>query len=162
MRSTGYLFALLLIVTTDAALAEPPSFDPATFFTGRTHGKGCLKVLLSRCRPITVASSGSVASDGTLIVDQDVTEGAKPPRHRQWSLKQTAPNRYTGILSDALGPVDAMVSGNVMTLSFTMKRGLHATQTLTLTPDGTRVDNAMKIRKMGMVVATLNEVIEKE
>jgi len=136
-------------------------FDPLAFFAGRTHGDGCLKVLFSRCRKVTVEGSGRADHDGSLIIDQDVTEGSKPTRHRQWTLEQTAPGVFVGELSDASGPVRAVAFPDRLEVSFAMKGGLRARQVLKLDPSGRVASNHLSIRKFGIVVATLDEKISK-
>jgi hypothetical protein len=136
-------------------------FRPEAFFVGRTHGEGCLKVMLSGCRKVTVAGNGHLAPGGELIIDQDVTEGTKPSKHRQWRLRANGAAAYVGTLSEADGPTTAVVEGNTLHVRFPMKGGLRAEQRLTLAPDGATVANHMAIRKFGIVVATLEETITK-
>lgn len=39
------------------------------------------------------------------MLEQVIKQSGKPPRTRYWRLRQTAPNRFEGTLTDAVGPV---------------------------------------------------------
>lgn len=84
-----------------ALAASVTSFDPLRFFAGETRGVATLKVILRASRPVSVRGSGRIDHDGVLTLDQIVTEGDKPPRPRHWRLRQIAPGRYEGTLTDA-------------------------------------------------------------
>ncbi len=142
-------------------VAATPVFQPLSFFAGASTGEGSLKILLSKSRSIRVRSNGHSAPDGSLILDQSISEDSKPASQRQWNIRQTGPGRYAGTLSDAGGPVSGDVEGNRLHLSFPMKDGLQADQWLSLSPDGQVAENHMTVRKFGMVVATLNETIRR-
>lgn len=139
---------------------DAPRFDVARAFTGASAGEGRLKVAFRRTRSVHVESTGHVAPDGTIIVDQIVTEGGKTST-RQWVLRETAPGRYAGSLSDAAGPVEGVVKGNCLRLSFPMKGDLTAHQWLYAMPDGRTIENRMSIRKSGVLVARLKETISR-
>jgi hypothetical protein len=156
------------------ARAEAPVFDPFTFFAGASHGEGTLNKALSDPVPIRVHSRGRIVEEVSrdaswaipprrvLVIDQTVHEGDKPPRTRQWRLEQVAPGRYEGTLSDAISPVRGRATGNLLVLEFTMKGSLPVRQELTLSPDGTRAQNVMTIKQLGMTVAVLTEDIRKD
>lgn len=130
------------------------------FFSGPTRGEGQLKVLLRAHVPVAVRGSGRMEGD-TLVLDQSVTEGAKPPRTRQWRLRRIATDRYEGTLTDARGPVTGEVNGNRLHLSFTTDKGIKVQQWLTLAADGRSADNRLEARKFGLKVATLVERITR-
>ena len=96
-----------------------------------------------------------------LVLDQTVTMGGKPPKHRHWRLIRTGPSRYAGTLSDAPGGFTGDVVGNRLHLAFTMKGGLSTEQLLTLAPDGRSAHNVMIVRKLGIRAAVLTEDIRK-
>ncbi len=108
-----------------------------------------------------VVSDGTV-EDGTLHLVQTVQEGGKPPRQRTWTMRETSPGHYRGTLSDARGAVTGEAEGNRLHLSFTMKGGFPTEQWLTLSPDGHRAHNVMKVRKLGLTVGVLVEDIRKD
>ncbi len=163
-----YLPLLTLITAACAGQSEPhlpaapaPAFSAQRFFDGRTHGDGELKIALSKPRHTVVEGRGRIESDGTLVLDQTVTQDQAAPEHRQWRIRETSPGRYAGTLSDATGPVSGAVTGNLLHLHFTMKHGLIADQWLDLAADGQRAQNRMTITKFGLTVARLNETIRR-
>ena len=148
------------------ALARPeapagPYFDPIAFFTGDTEGNGRLKVRFSRSKPMRVLGHGALQDDGMLVLDQTVMAADDPPKARQWRIRQTAPGHYAGSLTDASGPVTLEVAGNRMRIRYRARGGLGFSQVLTLEPGGQVARNVMHVRKMGMVVATIREMIRR-
>lgn len=138
-----------------------PVFSPNSFFEGRTEGEGVLKTLFSASKKVVVHGSGRVMPGGILILDQTVEEQGKPATRREWHIEETAAGHFSGALSDAEGPVEAEATGNRLRIRFMMKGGLRAEQWLYLAADGRSVRNHMTFRKLGVVVATLNETIRK-
>ena len=137
------------------------SFDAVAFFTGNTTGEGKLKKMFSAAQVVRVTGRGRVEG-GVLVLDQTVSITGEPKRERQWRLRAGAPGRWSGTLSDAKGPVLAQASGAVLTIAYTSDDGMGITQTVTLAPDGQSARNRMKIRKLGMTVATIDETITRD
>lgn len=160
---------LLLSLTLSGCAGSPPpklvgtapSFDPIEFFAGHTEGVGSLKVMLSHTRSVHIQGYGDVEQDGSLKLVQHIEQKGKVDRTRRWSIRSTGPGTYGGELTDAVDPVLASVRGNVMHLHFTAKGGLHIQQWLALEPDGRAVRNHLVVRKLGIRVATLDEIIRK-
>lgn len=148
-----------MLIALSLAAAATPAFDPLRFFTGPTRGTGELKVIFRKRVPIHVRGSGRITPDGTLILDQNVVEGQKPPRDRQWRLRQVAPGRYSGTLTDARGPVIGDIEGGRLNLRFTTKDGFGIRQTLTPDATGRVLDNRLTVHRFGITVATLRERI---
>jgi hypothetical protein len=144
-----------------AAPATPPTFDPLAFFTGASRGEGSLKVMTKTRVPIRVESHGRADGKGGIILDQTIREGNKPARQRRWVLRPTSATTVTGTITDNPGPVKGRMDGNRLLLHYTMKGGLKAEQVLTIQPGGRTLINRMTIRKFGMPVAHVNEVITK-
>ncbi|WP_375396031.1 DUF3833 family protein [uncultured Sphingomonas sp.] len=167
MRFSPILFLALILAPTGLAarrLPPPlpaPVFDPARFFAGRTHGTGSLNVVASKPKPVGVEGRGRVGGDGTLTLDQTVREGTKSPATRQWTFRPLGGGRYAGTLSDAAGPVAGEVTGNRLHLHFRMHGGIVADQLIDLAPDGRSAHNRMSFRKLGVVVARLDETITR-
>lgn len=147
-------------VSEPIAAAPRPRFDAIAFFTGHSEGRAKLKKILSAPVDVRVVSDGTVR-DGALHLVQIIREGTKAPRRREWVIRETSPNHYRGTLSDATGEVTGETDGNRLHLSFTMKGGFPTQQWLTLSPDGHRVHNVMKVRKLGILIAALAEDIRK-
>lgn len=138
-----------------------PAFSPLHFFEGRTEGQGEVKVVLKSPYAVRVHGKGQIMPDGALTLVQDVHEEGKPPRRRSWHIRETAPGRYAGTLSDATGPVRLEVVDGRFHIKFRMKGGLGVEQWLTPAPGGRSVHNSMVIRKFGIKVAKLEETIRK-
>ena len=158
------LSLLLLAAAPQPAAPQPvaaaPRFDPLQFFNGLSRGEGRLKVAMRARRLVNVRSSGERRGN-TLVLEQRIEEDGQPARERTWEIREVSPGRYTGTLSDAAGPVTGEIRGNRLHLSFKMKVVLKADQWLTLAPDGQSAHNVMKVRKLGVVVATLDETIRR-
>lgn len=161
MTRTGAL-AVALAFSVGAPAQAPKPFDPLAFFTGPTQGRGELKELVGKAKRTYVQSIGRVDKDGWLILDQTVKVEGDPDRQRRWRLKQVAPGKYRGTLSDAKGPVEAEVNGQTGHIRYVMKGGIKVEQVLTPLSGGRALSNRATFRKFGMKVATLNERIEKK
>jgi hypothetical protein len=157
----GRCVILTCAATLSTAAAPAPAFDPLAFFTGASRGSGHLKVMLKASVPIRVKSVGSPDGKGGIILDQTINEGNKPPRERRWTLRQTSATTMTGTVTDTPGLVQGRVSGNRLLLSYTMKGGMKASQVLTLQPGGRSVINRMTVKRLGLTVARVEEVITK-
>ena len=145
-----------------AAALAAASLDPLTFFTGRSHGTGTIRILFKRTQPLHVTSVGRPDGRGGIVLDQVVRQGSEPPKTRRWVLSPNSPTTLTGTLTDASGPVSGSVAGNALSLAYRMKGGLSARQTLTLQPGGRVLLNHMTVRKLGLTVATIEERIVKD
>ena len=162
--SLAALPALLACTGLTASAAQSQaarSFDAVAFFTGNTTGEGQLKKMFSAAQVVRVTGHGRVEG-GVLVLDQTVSITGEPKRERQWRLRAGAPGRWSGTLSDAKGPVLAHASGAVLTIAYTSDDGMGVTQTVTLAPDGQSARNRMKIRKLGLTVATIDETITRD
>ena len=143
-----------------AALLAAALLNPVDFFTGRTRGEGTLKIVLQKPGRISVDSVGRAGKDGWLRLDQSIHEPGKPPRRRFWRFRQVGPNRFIGTLSDAAGPVRIDRHGQRLRIRYTNRNNLAFEQWLT--PAGPRrVHNNMRIRRFGIILAHVDEVIRK-
>jgi hypothetical protein len=140
--------------------AAAMAFNPVEFFRGRTHGDGTLKVILQHSKRISVDSLGRAEPDGSLLLEQIIHEPGKPPRTRYWRLKQTAPDRFEGTLTEAAGPVRVDIEDKRVHIRYRGKDHLDFEQWLTPAGPG-RVDNRMRVKRFGITVARYEEVIRK-
>ncbi len=161
MSRAGAAAIALSLAAAGEAVAAPDPVDPVAFFTGASHGEGRLREAFKRERRVTVDSVGRAEKDGTLVLDQKLAIEGDPLRMRRWLLRQVGPNRYTGTLTDATGPVEAKVIGRAIRIRYPMKGGLKVESWLAPRPGGRAFDNKTRITKWGMTVATLTERIEK-
>lgn len=137
--------------------AAAPAFDPVAFFAGPTRGSGTLTTLTGGRKAISVTSVGTPAPDGSLVLRQDITTEGDGTRQRTWTIHPLGGGRYTGTLTEAVGPVTAEVVGNRMTIRYKTK-DYRVRQTLVLGADG-RVANRLDVVKWGLNVARLGETI---
>ena len=143
-----------------AAAVSQAAFSPVEFFRGRTHGEGRLKAVFQSSQTINVDSTGRSEKDGTLVLEQVIKQSGKAPRTRYWRLRQTAPNRFEGTLTDAVGPVRIEQQGDRVHIRYTAKD--HLMFDSWLTPSGPRqVNNRTRVKRFGLVVAHIDEVIRK-
>ena len=166
MRPGGTVVGLLALTACTAAAppeaGQPgPAFDPVAFFTGPTRGDGKLDQILKDVRTVEVDSIGRPERDGSLTLIQRIAMQGDPPRTRVWKLRQVAPGRYAGSLTDANGPVETLAIGRAIRIRYPIRGGLQVEQWLTALPGGRALDNRMTVTKWGMRVATLRERIEK-
>ena len=143
-----------------APAAEQPKLDLVRFFTGTSEGRGTIDVIFQSAEPLRVTSRGRPGGAGRLILDQRITEGAKPARQRRWLMHCTAGGRCDGSLSDASGPVSVAVQA-MRRSPYAMKHGLAVEHWLVLRPDRRTIDNRLRVRKWGVTVARIDEVIRK-
>lgn len=155
------LSPILLILAGAAPPPAPPPAAAISFFAGQTEGRGTLSKVASSRRAFAVRSRGTVEGDGSLVVEQVVEVAGKLPQRRAWRIRETAPGQLTGTLTSAVGPITGEATGDTLHLRYRMKGGLDARQTLVVAPDGRSAHNVMKIRKFGIVVASLDETIRK-
>jgi hypothetical protein len=160
-RSVLALAAGLLATLCTPGQAAALRFDPRAFFSGHTEGSGRLKVLFRSGVTVREEGTGHVEADGTLDLAQVVHEGDKPARTRRWRIREIAPGRYTGTISDAAGPMTGDVTGDCLHVTYTSLDGYDYEQWVTVQPDGRSARNVLKVRKLGMTVAEFNETIRQ-
>ena len=166
MRKSGVIAGLAALTACTAA-APPeaqqagPAFDPIAFFTGTSHGDGKLDQIMKGTRSVTVDSVGTPEADGSLTLTQRIATQGDKPRTRVWTLKQVAPGRYSGKLTDANGPVETIAVGRAIRIRYPMKGGLKVEQWLVALPGGRSLDNHMTVTNWGIRVAALRERIDK-
>jgi hypothetical protein len=136
------------------------SFDPITFFEGHTHGEGELRKLVGKPVHVSVDSIGRRVPGG-LILDQTIRKANGPPSTRRWTISRVAPNKYTGTLTDAVGPVTAEVIGPRAEIAYSMRHGFKVEQQLAQQPGSKSVLNQLRVHKLGVLVATLTETITR-
>lgn len=150
------LSALLLLA------AAPAAPSPEQFFSGRTEGSGTAQMTLGGSHKVRDVSRGRLDRSGALILDQVIYEEGKPARHRVFRLVRSGPNRISGTISDANGPVTGDIRGNVLHIKYqTRAEKANVEQWITLHPGGRTASNRMVFKKFGFKAATLTSTIRK-
>ena len=77
-------------------------------------------------------------------------------------MHPVGPDRFTGVLSDAIGPVDVAVRGDSAPISYMMKDGhLKIVQQIQLQADGRTLSNHVIAKKFGLTFAHVDGTIRK-
>ncbi len=154
--------ALLAFATAGSAAPEKPKLDMTAFFAGKTHAENVIKIALHAPHKLIVDSIGGRNKEGEFVLIDTVREEGKPERKRTWVMRPAGENHFTGFLSDAIGPVDIVVSGNSATIRYTMKDGhLKIEQEVELQSDGKTLTNHVIAKKFGIKFATVDGTIRK-
>lgn len=154
--------ALLALSATASAASEKPKLDMMAFFTGKTHADNVIKVALHAPHKLIVDSIGGRNKEGEFVLIETVREEGKPERKRSWVMHLVGPDHFSGFLTDAVGPVDIVVSGPSATIRYTMKeRNLKVVQQLQLQADGKSLANHVVARKFGLTFAKVDGTIRK-
>jgi hypothetical protein len=157
MKAAAAAAAILLAV---ASPANAAAFNPVEFFRGRTHGDGILKVIFQSPKRMTVDSEGAADKDGSLVLKQVIHEPGKPPRTRYWRMRQIAPDRFEGTLTDAASPVSVTVTKQGIRIQYTGQDHLNFDQLLTPV-SATEVHDQIRVKRFGITVAHFEETIRK-
>jgi hypothetical protein len=153
--------AALLLAATSAA-PDAPKFDMTGFFAGRSHADNVIKIALHGPHKLIVDSVGGHNKEGEFVLIDTVREEGKPVRTRTWVMRLVGPNHFTGVLSDAIGPVDVVVSGDTATIRYTMKDGhLKIVQQVQAQSDGKTLSNHVIAKKFGLTFARVDGTIRK-
>ena len=151
---------LILMAAGASAAPERPRLDLNQFFTGRTHADNELKIVFHRSSKLIVDSVGRQEGKEFVLIDT-VHEGDKPVRTRKWVTREVAPGHISGTLSDAIGPVDIVVSGDSAVIRYVMTGGLNIVEQMKLQPDGRTLSNHVEARKFGLQFAHVDGMIRK-
>jgi hypothetical protein len=154
------LLAPTLFLTSAATLPAVP-VDPLHFFEGRTETQGLVKVLFRKDYLSRSVGEGRIEPDGSLSLVQRVFDDGKPAHDRRWRVRQVGPGRYTGTMTEAVGPVTIDKVGENYRFRFTMDGRLSVEQTLTPLAGGRSASTSTKVRRFGFVVATTEGVVRK-
>ena len=148
--------ALFALTTATAAL------DMTGFFAGKSHAENIIKIAFHAPHKLIVDSLGGRNKEGEFVLIDTVREEGKPERTRTWVMHPVGPDRFTGVLSDAIGPVDVAVRGDSATISYLMKDGhLKIVQQIQLQTDGKTLSNHVIAKKFGLTFAHVDGVIRK-
>lgn len=161
-RSAAVKLPLLLaVVAVPGPIGAGTIASPLRFFEGATESVGILSIVLQRPRSSRSHGTGSIASDGSLRLVQRVEDEGQPPHLRHWNIRQVAPGRFTGSMSEATSPLRIERVGDRYRFRFRMKGGLSVEEWLTPSAGGRSADNELTVRKFGIIVATFRGIVRK-
>ncbi len=143
--------------------AAGPSMRPEQFFAGHTRGWGVVQSRGGRpSRRFTVEGHGQTAADGSFHLVQTVRWGDGHETRREWRLVANGAASYRATLTEAKGPVSAVVRGNVFRLQYRLASpDVVMVQYLYLQPGGRQLLNTGTVTAIGVPVAHLSELITR-
>jgi hypothetical protein len=154
--------AALLFAGAPAAAPDPPKLDMTGFFAGKSHADNVIRIALHSPHKLIVDSVGGHNKEGDFVLIDQVREEGKPARTRTWVMHPVGPDHFSGVLSDAIGPVDVVVRGDSATISYIMKDGhLKIQQEIRLQGDGKTLSNHVIAKKFGLTFAHVDGTIHK-
>jgi hypothetical protein len=154
--------AVLISLALPLAPAKAERMPEAlSFFEGRTEMLSLVKVVMKTPYRSQTLGKGQILSDGSLSLVQQVHDPGKPTSHRRWLIRQVSPGRFTGTMSEAIGPVHIQQIGGKFLFRFKMKGKLAIEQWITPLPGGKSAKSKVTVRKLGMRVATSEGTIRK-
>ena len=155
------LAPLALVSTSVSANSSILPENPLRFFEGRTEMISLVKLMTKRPYRSRTTGQGRIASDGTLHLVQRVEDQGKRAYDRRWRIRQVGPNRFSGTMSEAKGPVTAQQIGGRYRFRFKMRGSISIEQWLTPIPGGRAARSTVTIRKLGMTVGHSEGMIRK-
>jgi hypothetical protein len=158
----GLAFAAALAIVCPASLgAADRQSSPMSFFEGKTESIGTVKVILKRSFKSRSLGLGKILPDGSLDFVQHVQDEGAPPRERRWKIRQTAPGRFAGTMTEAVGPVVIEETPKGFRFRFKMKDNLSVEQWLIPVSNGASARSLVTVRKFGVTVARSEGTIRK-
>ena len=151
--------SVFLVSSTGASAAALR--QPLRFFEGRTELSGTLKALMKGPKRVLSIGHGTIGSDGALRLVQQVRDEGEAPHDRVWLIRQVAPGKFAGSMSEASGPVTIEQVGDRYRFRFSLKGGMTAEQWLVPAADGRSGLSLLTVKKFGMVVARSRATIRK-
>jgi len=151
--------------TSDSSRArKEPLLDPVAFFAGRTASSGVMENRVNGSkRRVTTETRGHRQGE-TLVLEQNLSFSDGTRQHRSWRIRKLDAHHYEATANDIVGTARGEASGNAFHWSFTLAlspgnplANVRMTQSMYLQPDGSSLINHTTIRKLGIVVAQVNE-----
>ena len=162
MIFTGRLcLAVLAGASASTAGAAERMDNPMRFFEGRTEGTSTIKIIAKKPYRSRTVGRGEIRADGTLHLVQRIEDDGRAPYDRTWNIRQVSPHRFSGIMSDATGPVVIDEVDGRYRFRFKMKGNVSVEQWLTPLPGGNAARTRLNIRKLGLSVGKSEGVIRK-
>jgi hypothetical protein len=154
--------------TSDIFAGGGPSFDPISFYTGRTHSWGVEEDRSGAPEGVITTDCVGEAegSDGLHMVQHlTMPDGAK--QTRDWHMRRVGPHRYEATANDMVGTASGESQGRNFHWTWTLatKPGnalynVTLEQWMYLMDDGAMVNRTI-IRKFGVVIAEVTEQFDR-
>ena len=161
MNAIRIPIAAAAVLLMPAPTAAKPPYSPMEFFEGRTEGIGTIRIMLGKPYRTRSIGHGRFEPDGTMVFVQRVVDDGKPPRERRWIIRQITSRRFSGTMSEALGPVTIDEIAGRFRFRFRMKGNLSVEQWLIPLAGGTTARNTATIRKFGVKVGASDGMLRK-
>ena len=149
-----------LVGASAATGAADPSSDPLRFFEGRTESTSTVKLIMKKPFRSRSLGNGEI-DDGVLNLVQRVHDEGKAPFERKWRMRQVGAGRFTGTMSEAVGPVTVDEVDGSYRFRFKIKGNVTIEQWLMPQPGGRTAKSRTHIRKFGMTVGRSEGTIRK-
>jgi hypothetical protein len=153
-------FALIGASASAGSNSIDPSTDPMRFFEGRTESLSTIKLIMKKPYRSRTIGEGEI-NDGVLNLVQRVHQDGEPPYSRRWRMRQVAPGRFAGTMSEAIGPVQVDQVGERYRFRFKLKGNVAIEQWLIPLPGGTMARTKLSVRKFGLSVGRSEGTIRK-
>ena len=135
--------------------------DPLRFWEGRTESTGIMKLIMKKPYKSRSIGRGKIRDDGSLDLVQRVEDEGKRAKERRWHIRQAGPGKFTGTMSEAVGPVTIEEVGGRYRFRFKMDGGVSVEQWITPSADGKSGTNKVVIKKYGMTVGRSDGSVRK-
>jgi len=153
-------FALVGASASAVTSIPDSSSDPMRFFEGTTESISTVKVIMRKPYRSKTIGDGDIER-GVLNLVQRVHDEGKEPYNRRWKMRQVAPGRFSGSMSEAAGPVLVEQVGDSYRFRFKMNGNLAVEQWLTPLPGGSVARSKMSVRRFGIVVGRSEGTVRK-
>ncbi len=151
---------VLIGASASASAGEAQLSDPMRFFEGRTESTSIVKLIMRK--PFSSRSMGDgEISSGVLNLTQQVHDEGKKPYDRHWKMRQVGPGRFSGSMTEAVGPVLAEEVDGRYRFRFKIKGNVSVEQWLMPLPGGREARSKTTIRKFGMTVGKSEGTVRK-
>ena len=163
--STRMFLAFLPLALVSGSIAINPlqasrPTDPLRFFEGRTEYVSTMKLVAKKPYRSRTLGHGEIDSDGALHLVQKVHDEGKPVHERRWHMRQVAPGRFAGTMSEARGPVTVDEVNGRYRFRFRLKGGVSIEQWLTPVSNSA-ARSRLTVRKLGIPVGKSDGMIRK-
>ncbi|MBA3960693.1 MAG: DUF3833 family protein [Chthoniobacterales bacterium] len=151
--------------TSELSLAhEGPALDPIAFFAGRTVSAGMIENTITGSKRRVTTETRGHRDGNTLRLEQNLTFSDGSRQHRSWRIRKLDAHHYEATANDMVGAARGEADGNAFHWSFTLAlspgnplANVRMSQAMFLQPGGRSLINHTTIRKLGIVVAKIDE-----